>query len=66
MVVSTDIVSLGELVWGRRIEIPPIQRDYAWTISGKKQSAKQLITDLMSFHLNTKEGIIILATLLLS
>ena len=52
MVVTSKSIPLGKIVWGRRIEIPPIQRDYAWTTKGDGASATQLIEDLISFHGN--------------
>jgi hypothetical protein len=56
MVVTSSTINLEKLVWGRRIEIPPIQRDYAWSSKGKDASADQLIRDLIVFHSKNKVG----------
>ena len=34
MVTQSDVREFGKVIDGRRILIPPIQRDYAWDISG--------------------------------
>jgi len=50
MAIKTLTKTLGMLIQGRRIEIPPIQRDYAWDPA---KSAQQLWDDLLSFHNNS-------------
>lgn len=50
MAIHSTTTNLGNLVRGRRIEIPPIQRDYAWKVVGKDPSADQLWNDLVTFH----------------
>ena len=60
MAVTTITTTLGELVKGRRVEIPPIQRDYSWkwgdTSKKEDVSAAQLWEDLKSFHDNNVES----------
>ena len=51
MVTQTDVKSLGELICGRRILIPPIQRDYAWD-----KSAEQMYNDLLQFYTNSSSS----------
>ena len=50
MVTQSDVREFGKVIDGRRILIPPIQRDYAWDISG--DSALQLWDDLDQFYKN--------------
>ena len=52
MVTQSDVREFGKVIDGRRILIPPIQRDYAWDISGATASALQLWDDLVQFYKN--------------
>ena len=47
MVTQSDVRDFGKVIDGRRIMIPPIQRDYAWD-----ESARQLWEDLVQFYKN--------------
>ncbi len=54
MVTQSDVREFSKVIDGRRILIPPIQRDYAWDISGATASALQLWDDLVQFYKNGK------------
>lgn len=55
MPTGSDVFTLGELVQGRRIFIPPIQRDYAWNVGDPERDplssqSTKLFQDLINFH----------------
>jgi hypothetical protein len=55
MATGSDVFTLNDLIQGRRIFIPPIQRDYAWNVGNPEtkplssQSTK-FFQDLINFH----------------
>ena len=54
MPTGSDVLSLGELVQGRRIFIPPIQRDL-WNVGDPERDplssqSTKLFQDLINFH----------------
>ena len=42
MATGSHVLSLRELVQGRRIFIPPIQRDYAWNVGNPETQPSPL------------------------